>query len=175
MENKIEIYQTAENKTEIEVKFENDTFWLNLNQISTLFDRDKSFISRHIKNILKEGEITDSDIFSTVAKNATVQIEGNRTVNRHLIYYSLDVILSVGYRVSSVKGTQFRLWANKRLNDYLVKGYAINQKRLDELSQMVSIIEKSTQTEDLKLNEAKGLLNVLSNYTQSYIYFIESV
>ncbi len=169
MENKIVIYQSSENNPEIEVQFEDNTFWLNLNQISILFERDKSVISRHIANILKEGEINTSNIFSTVAKNATVQIEGKRSVNRQIVYYSLDVVLSVGYRVSSVKGTQFRIWATKKLNNFLVKGYAINQKRLDELSQMVSIIAQSTKKNGLQLNEAKGLLNILSNYTQSYI------
>lgn len=169
MASELIIYKNDKNQTEIEVQFEDNTFWLSLNQIATLFERDKSVISRHIRNVLKEGEITKTDIFSTVAKNATVQIEGKREIKRNVVYYSLDVILSVGYRVSSVKGTQFRVWASKRLNEYLVKGHIINQKRLNELSQIVSIIQESSQACALQINETKGLLNILSNYTQSYI------
>ena len=100
---------------------------MNLNQISQLFEKDKSVISTHIKSIFSEGEL---DIVSTVAKNATVQIEGNRRISRNIEYYNLDIILAVGYRVSSKKGTLFRRWATERLNDYLIKGYAINEKRL---------------------------------------------
>ena len=126
------IYQNTTNTPQIEITYDGDTFWLSLNQIAQLFERDKSVISRHIKNIIKEGELTENEIFRTVAKNATVQIEGKREIKREIVYYSLDVILTVGYRVSSVKGTQFRIWATQRLNDYLVKGYAINQKRIEE-------------------------------------------
>ncbi|MDQ5928546.1 MAG: hypothetical protein QG594_320, partial [Bacteroidota bacterium] len=136
--------------------------------IATLFERDKSVISRHISNILKEGEITNDDFFSTVAKNATVQLEGKRIVNRKIVYYSLDVILAVGYRVSSVKGTQFRIWATKRLNDFLIKGYSVNEKRLKELQKIVEVIDKSSKDEALQLNEAKGLLDILGKYTKSF-------
>jgi hypothetical protein len=108
MENQIEIYTSPDGITQINVSFEGETFWLNLNQISTLFDRDKSVISRHLKNIYSEGEL---DINSTVAKNATVQMEASREVIREIDYYNLDAILSVGYRVNSKRGTQFRQWA----------------------------------------------------------------
>ena len=121
------IYRCDDNSVQVEVQYENQTLWLNLNQISQLFEKDKSVISRHIKSIFSEGEL---DIVSTVAKNATVQIEGNRSISRYIEYYNLDVILAVGYRVSSKKGTLFRRWATERLNDYLIKGYAINEKRL---------------------------------------------
>jgi hypothetical protein len=129
MENLIEIYTFQDGSTQIEVQFEGDTFWLNLNQISSLFDRDKSVISRHLSNIYKEGEL---DQISTVAKNATVQIEADRQVKREIEFYNLDAILSVGYRVNSKRGTQFRQWATKRLKDYLIEGVAINEKRLEQ-------------------------------------------
>jgi hypothetical protein len=129
MENLIEIYTSQDGSTQIEVQFKGDTFWLNLNQISSLFDRDKSVISRHLSNIYKEGEL---DQISTVAKNATVQIEADRQVKREIEFYNLDAILSVGYRVNSKRGTQFRQWATKRLKDYLIEGVAINEKRLEQ-------------------------------------------
>ncbi|MEY3323506.1 MAG: hypothetical protein RLZZ417_3089 [Bacteroidota bacterium] len=129
MENQIEIYTSQDGSTQIEVQFEGDTFWLNLNQISSLFDRDKSVISSHLSNIYEEGEL---DQISTVAKNATVQIEADRQVKREIEFYNLDAILSVGYRVNSKRGTQFRQWATNRLKDYLIEGVAINEKRLEQ-------------------------------------------
>lgn len=129
MENKIEIYTSPDGSTQIEVQFEGETFWLSLNQISELFGKDKSVISRHLKNIYKEGEL---DRKATVAKNATVQLEAGRLVKREIEFYNLDAIISVGYRVNSKRGTQFRQWATKRLKDYLIEGVAINEKRLKE-------------------------------------------
>lgn len=123
------LYKTPEGETEIDVKLEEETVWLTLNQMSTLFFKDKSVISRHIRNIFNEKELSR---ISTVAKFATVQIEGNRRIERELEYYNLDVIISVGYRVKSKRGTQFRIWANKVLKEYLVKGYALNEKKLKE-------------------------------------------
>lgn len=166
MENQIEIFRTADGKTQVEVRFQGETFWLSLNHLAQLFDRDKSVISRHLRNIFKEGEL---DQVATVAKNATVQIESGRKVKRDIEYYNLDAILSVGYRVNSKRGTQFRQWATQRLKDYLVKGYAINQKRLEELGKTVQLIEQSGKAENLQLQEAKGLLEILSNYTRSFV------
>src|SRR5690606_8097574 len=138
MKSQIEIYQGSDGQTQIEVRFEGDTFWLPLQQISDLFQRDKSVISRHIKNIYEEGELAKE---ATVAKNATVQIEGKRTVQREVEFYNLDLILSVGYRVNSRQGTQFRQWATQRLKDYLVQGYAINEKRLAQKQQEVQTLK----------------------------------
>jgi hypothetical protein len=123
----IEIYQTADGLTKIDVRLDEDTVWLTIDQMATLFDRDKSTISRHIKNIFDEDELKPS---ATVAKFATVQIEGSREVERQLEYYNLDVIISVGYRVKSLRGTQFRQWATKRLNEYIRKGFALDDERL---------------------------------------------
>jgi hypothetical protein len=119
---------------------------LTINQIADLFGRDKSVISRHLGNVYKDGEL---EFGATVAKNATVQKEGDREIVRELEFYNLDAILSVGYRVNSKRGTQFRIWANKVLKDYLTKGYAIDQRRfqeqgrqLEELKQTVKLLEK---------------------------------
>jgi death-on-curing family protein len=137
MENQIEIYTSPDGSTQIEVQFEGDTFWLNLNQISSLFEKDKSVISRHLGNVYKEGEL---DRNSTVAKNATVQMEADRKVKREIEYYNLDAILSVGYRVNSKRGTQFRQWATKRLKDYLIEGVAINEKRLEQKNKEIQVL-----------------------------------
>jgi hypothetical protein len=110
----IVIYQSNNNQIEVSVQFENETVWLSLNQISLLFDRDKSLISRYLRNIYKNGEL---EMSSTVAKNATVQLEAGRSVKREIEFYNFDAILSVGYRVNSVQGTKFRQWANKVLKD----------------------------------------------------------
>ena len=166
MNNEIIIYQNQQNETEVQVRFEGDTFWLSQRLMAVLFDKDSDTIGLHLRNIYEELEL---DELATTEFFSVVQIEGKREVTRKIKHYNLDAILSVGYRVNSKRGTQFRQWATARLKDFLVKGYAIYQKRLDELSQMVSIIAQSTQSDNLKLNEAKGLLNVLSNYTQSYI------
>jgi hypothetical protein len=143
MKNEIILYRPNELTEHIEVRLEDETVWLSLNQIAQLFDRDKSVISRHLRNIFKIGELNYE---STVAKNATVQNEAGRTVTREIEYYNLDAIISVGYRVNSKQGTQFRIWATRVLKEYLLKGYAINNrinrmedsifsltKRLDEI------------------------------------------
>ncbi|MDD2285161.1 MAG: RhuM family protein, partial [Paludibacter sp.] len=137
MKNEIILYRPDELSEHIEVQIDEETVWLSLNQIAQLFDRDKSVISRHLQNIYKEGELT---IEATVAKNATVQIESGRKVTREIEYYNLDAILSVGYRVNSKQGTQFRIWANRILKDYLLKGYSINNRinRIEDNVQALS-------------------------------------
>lgn len=122
--NEIVLYQ-PDDQFRLEVRTDGETVWLTLNQMSILFDRDKSVISRHITAIFKDGELTRE---STVAKYATVQREHGRLVERQIDYFNLDVIISVGYRVKSLRGTQFRQWANKVLKEYLLKGYAVNQR-----------------------------------------------
>lgn len=163
--NTVELYKSSNGETQIKVRFENETVWLSLNQIAELFGRDKSVISRHLKNIYKESEL---DYSSTVAKNATVQIEGKRNINREIDYYNLDAIISVGYRVNSKQGTQFRIWATNRLKEFLIKGYSINQKRLQELNQIVQIIAQSENNTN-QISETKGLLNILTKYAKSFI------
>jgi hypothetical protein len=112
---------------QIEVLLEGETVWLNRQQMAMLFGRDVKTIGKHIANVFREGELERA---ATVAKFATVQKEGDREVTRQVEYYNLDVIISVGYRVKSLQGTRFRIWATQRLKDYLLKGYAINQRRL---------------------------------------------
>lgn len=160
--NSIEIYQSKNGNTQIEVKFENDSVWLSLNQISDLFGRDKSVISRHLKKIFKE----ELDYNSVVAKNATTAADGKIY---QVEYFNLDAILSVGYKVNSVQGTQFRIWASKRLKDFLIQGYSINKKRLEELQKVVEIISNSNDFQIKEISEAKGLLDIITKYTKSFI------
>ncbi len=157
------IYKSPDDLTQVEVKFENDTVWLSLNQIGGLFGRDKSVISKHLKNIFESEELVKN---SVVAKNATTAADGKIY---EVEYYNLDTIISVGYRVNSKRGTQFRQWATQRLKDYLVKGYAVNQQRLEQLNQIVNVIQQSGTTDSLQLTEAKGLLDILSSYTRSFV------
>ena len=126
MTDEIVLYK-PDDTIKLDVRVQDETVWLNLNQIAQLFDRDKSVISRHIRDIFKENELLRE---ATVAKNATVQIEGGREVIRQIEYYNLDVIISTGYRVKSQRGVQFRQWANRILKEYILKGYAVNQKLL---------------------------------------------
>lgn len=121
------IYQTEDGSTRLNVQLENESVWLTQEQMTILFERDKSTISRHIKNIYEESELDEK---STVAFFATVQNEGNREVVRQIAYYNLDVIISVGYRVKSIRGTQFRQWATKRIHEYIVKGFTMDDERL---------------------------------------------
>lgn len=129
MESNVVIYQNVDGKVDINVKLDQDTVWLSLQQLADLFERDKSVISRHIKNIYNESELEPS---ATVAKYATVQTEGKRGIKRDIEYYNLDLIISVGYRVNSKKGIQFRRWASEVLKEHLIKGYTINQSRVTE-------------------------------------------
>jgi len=143
-QNKIEIYQSKDNLTIVEVKFDEETVWLSQKQMAELFDKDSDTIGLHFKNIFNEGELDEN---STTEFFSVVQREGKRNVKRNIKFYNLDAIISVGYRVNSVRGTQFRQWATQRLKDYLVKGYAINEKRLEQKQQEVLHLK----TENLKL------------------------
>lgn len=136
--NEIEIYKSSDNETEIKVRFDEDTVWLSQQQLSMLFNQTKQNISLHINNCYKDGEL---DRNQTVKDYLTVQTEGKREVKRKIELYNLDVIISVGYRVKSKRGTQFRQWATQRLKDYLVQGYAINEKRLIEKQQEVEYLK----------------------------------
>jgi prophage maintenance system killer protein len=161
----IVIYQTQDGSTSLEVRLENDTVWLNRQQLSVLFDRDVKTIGKHINNALKE-ELTE---IPTVAKFATVQKEGNRQVERNVEFYNLEMIISIGYRVKSKRGVQFRIWANKILKDYLVKGYAVNEKmklqQYTDLKQTVKLLSHVLESKELSADEATGLLQVISDYT----------
>ena len=160
------IYRAEDNTVQLDVRMDHETVWLNLNQMAMLFDRDKSVISRHIREVFKEHELKKE---ATVAKNATVQIEGNREIVRQIEYYNLDVIISVGYRVKSQRGVQFRQWANRVLKDYLIKGYAINDKirreQLSDLRQLVQIIGRTVQSKAIEsTDETQAIFDVVVDY-----------
>ncbi len=155
------LYQAADGGPALDVRLDHDTVWLSLNQLADLFERDKSVISRHLRNVFKEGELERS---ATVAKNATVQLEGSREVVREIEYFNLDAIISVGYRVNSLRGTQFRIWATNVLRQHLVQGYTVHERRLKELNQAVRVIADVAQRRQLSGNEATALLNVVGDY-----------
>ena len=161
----IVIYRTADNQVQLDVRMEKDTVWLSLNQIAYLYGRDKSVISRHIRDVYNEQEVTKE---ATVAKNATVQIEGNREIMRSIDYYNLDVIISVGYRIKSQRGVQFRQWASKILKDHLIKGYTINERirrnQINELRQLVQIVGRTLKSKTL-LDEGKPAEDIANEQT----------
>ena len=164
---KIIIYQTADGQTAIDVRLENETVWLSQAQMVDLFQTTKQNVSLHVNNVFKEGELEEG---STVKEYLTVQKEGKRNVGRVVKYYNLDVIISVGYRVKSQRGTQFRIWANRVLKDYLVKGYAVNERihkeQIGELRQLVGMLGRTIQNQPLLSNdETNALFNVVTDYT----------
>ena len=162
MKEKNEIILFENENVKLEVNVQDETVWLTLDQMSELFGRDKSVISRHIKNIFKEEELIKNRV---VANFATTASDG-KTYN--VDYYNLDVIISVGYRVKSKEGTKFRIWANKILKDYMLKGYAINQKRLEYLEKTIKLIDIATRLdEDLRSDESYNMLKVISEYTKA--------
>ena len=163
----IVIYQSEDGNTRINVNLQGETVWLSQQQMSELFKTDRTSISRHIKNIYKTEEL---DKKSTCAFFAQVQDEGFRKVTRKIPYYNLDMIISVGYRVNSKRGTQFRIWANKILKEYLIKGYAINdkitQRKYEELSQLVRILGRTISSQpELSNKENLDLISVVTDYT----------
>ena len=161
------IFKTEDNKVEVDVRFQNETVWLTLDQMSALFDRDKSTISRHIKNVFEEDELERA---ATVANFATVQTEGDRQVTRTIEYYNLDVIISVGYRVKSLRGTQFRQWATKRLNEYIRKGFTMDDERLKELGGGGYFKELLERIRDIRASEKGFYRQVLDIYATSIDY-----
>jgi len=173
MENKIEIYQSKEGQTQIEVKFEGDTVWLNQNQLIELFQSSKANISEHIKSIFLSDELSPN---STVRKFRTVQKEGKRQVSREIDYFNLDVIISVGFRVNSRRGIEFRQWASQRLKEYLIEGVAINEKRLAQKNKEIQVlhdgirilsraIEEKASSEDFEwLHQFSLGLKLLDDY-----------
>ncbi len=166
-EGEIILYQTEDGQTKVEVRMEGETVWLTLNQLVELFQRDKSVISRHIKAIYEEGELP---MEGTVAKNATVQIEGDREVLRHIDYYNLDMIISVGYRVNSHRGTQFRMWATQRLREYIIKGFTLDDERLKRAGQMNYFDELLARIRDIRSSEKVFYQKVKDIYTTSIDY-----
>ncbi len=161
------LYQTEDGKSRLQVHFSGETPWLSLNQLSELFQRDKSVISKHIRNIFEEGELKPE---ATVAKFATVQSEGDRTVSREIEFYNLDVIISVGYRVKSHRGTQFRIWATQRLREYIIKGFALDDERLKQGGGGNYFDELLARIRDIRSSEKVFWRKVLDIYATSIDY-----
>lgn len=138
--NSIVLYTTADGKTQLDVKLENETVWLNIEQMAQLFGRDRTVVGKHIRNIFTEGELQESLVSANFALTKDYGRREGFTQKKWTRYYSLDVIISVGYRVKSVNGTRFRQWANSILKEYLVRGYAINQQRLDHYNELKDVV-----------------------------------
>tara|TARA_R110002050_G_scaffold288232_1_gene439987 strand:+ start:190 stop:1209 length:1020 start_codon:yes stop_codon:yes gene_type:complete len=141
----IEFYQSPDGQTEVQVTFDDDTVWLSQEQLGQLFDRDRTVVGRHIRNIFKEGELDKNVVcadFTHTTEHGAIQ---GKTQSKTTKYYNLDVIISVGYRVKSIRGTQFRQWASSRLKDYLIQGYSINKKRLEQKNQEIKVLKSGLQ------------------------------
>lgn len=160
LNDKIVIYRTADGQTSIDVKLEDETVWLSANQMANLFDRDEKTIRKHINNVFSEGELEKEN------NTHFLRVDG---VKQPVAFYSLDVIISVGYRVKSQRGTQFRIWANKVLKEYLVKGYVVNkvltEQRYTELKQLVTVLGRTVKAQEaLTSEDALNLVEVVSDY-----------
>jgi len=165
------LYKSKDGKFSIDVKLKEETVWLTQKQMSSLFEKDIRTINEHIKNIYLEKELNNE---ATIRNFRIVQIEGNRKVTRNIEHYNLDMIISVGYRVNSKRGTQFRIWANKILKDYLIKGYALNEKILKEKNEKIKDLEKTlvlfsqvAEKYQLQKDEFAGILKVITDYTHA--------
>lgn len=169
-EQNIVIYQNEEGNINVEIKFIKDDLWLSLNKIAELFGRDKSVIAKHLKNIFQEEELNRN---STVAFFATVQVEGGHEVQRQIEHFNLDAIISVGYRVNSKRGTQFRRWSSGVLKNYLAKGYAINKAQLDnqkirELKQTIELLSHTLLNQELVNNMGQEVLSIIEHYSKTW-------
>lgn len=170
-QDQILIYSSEDGKTQVSVQLKGKNIWLTQRQMGELFDKDTDTIGLHLKNIYRSGELQRE---ATTEKYSVVQIEGDRQIKRKLLHYSLDTIISVGYRVNSVRGTQFRIWANNVLKDYLFKGYAINEKllqertlKLQELKKVVQLQEKVISEHRLNTDESTGLIKIIAQYSRA--------
>ena len=168
----IAIYQTADGVISTEVRLEGETVWLTQKQMAALFDKNVMTINQHIANVFAEGEL---DAEATIRKFLIVRQEGKRQVERDIEHYNLDVIISVGYRVKSKQGTQFRIWASRILKDFLVKGYALNQQRLTQQQENIRQLERTLTLfqqnliEQASLPEARGLVSVIAGYARTFV------
>ena len=162
------LYQTEDGRTKLEVRFKNETVWLSLNQMADLFQRDKSVISRHIKNVFEEGELRAE---ATVAKSATVQAEGGKQVTREIEFYNLDVIISVGYRVKSAVATRFRIWATQQLREFIVKGFVLDDERLKNPDRPFDYFEElMRRIQDIRTSERRFYQKITDIYATSIDY-----
>lgn len=169
---RIEIFEAADGQTQLSVSLEKETVWLSQDQMAQLFDVQKAAVSKHLKNIYASGELTRE---ATVSKMETVQAEGLRRVSRQIEYFNLDAVISVGYRVNSMRATQFRQWATRTLRDHLVRGYTLNEERLRVRQENIRQLERTltlfqnTLIEQASLTEARGLAQVIADYAQTFV------
>ncbi len=168
----IVIYQATDGKSSLEVRLYEGSLWLSLNQISELFDRDKSVISRHLNNIFKTSELHREAV---VAKNATTASDGK---TYQVEYFNLDAVISVGYRVNSIRGTHFRIWASSVLKDHLIKGYTVNEKRLaekglSEMEQAVDLLSRTLQKYEFVSDEGQAILEIVNQYAKSWSLLLQ--
>ena len=169
-ENQIIIYQTGDGQTQIDVRLENDTVWLTQAQMAELFQKDRTVITRHINNVFKEGELAKEQVCAKFAHTTRHGAMNGKSQTQELTLYNLDVIISVGYRVKSKRGTAFRIWARRVLKDYLIKGYAVNERirkeQIGELRQLVGIIGRAIQNKQIESNEEnQALFDIVVDYT----------
>ncbi|MBN2646268.1 MAG: virulence RhuM family protein, partial [Thiotrichales bacterium] len=164
-QNQMQLFTTPDGAVSLEVTLNQDTVWLNQTQLIDLFGRDQSVISRHINNVFKEGEVD---------KQSNMQKMHIANSDKPVTYYSLDVIISVGYRVKSLRGTQFRIWAAQILKQHLLQGYTLNQQRFEEnaqaLEQAIELVRKAARSPELTLESGRGLVDIVSRYTQTFLW-----
>jgi prophage maintenance system killer protein len=170
-DNRITIYQTSDGQARIDVRLERDTLWLSQAQMAELFDKDADTIGLHLRNIYVSGELDEQ---ATTEDSSVVRQEGSRKVRRKIRSYNLDAIISVGYRVNSVKGTQFRIWATNVLRQHLVRGYTLHQARFEqnaaELEQALTLIRKAARSPAITAEAGSGLVEIVSRYTQTFLW-----
>lgn len=172
----IVIYRGIDGRAEVEVRLEHDTIWLSQQQIAEIFGTQRPAITKHIKNIFSSGELDEKMVSSILEHTTTHGAITGKTQTKKVKYYNLDAVISIGYRVNSKQATAFRIWATTTLKSYLVQGFALNEKRLtqqvqnmQQLERAVSLIKEFGNSEQLNLSEAKGLLEIISHYTQSFV------
>ncbi len=158
---KLIFYRSPDGKVLIDIKLEKETVWLSQKQMALLFGKDADTIGLHIRNAFKEKELDEQ---ATTEESSVVQKEGRRSVRRAVRFYNLDVVISVGYRVKSKRGTQFRIWATQVLREHILKGYSINERRLADLKQTVRLVARMTERRELSSDEATALLRVVGEY-----------
>jgi Virulence protein RhuM family len=168
-------FEVPDGSVRVAVRLEGDSVWLSLTQMAELFGRDKSVISRHLRNVFASGELERA---ATVARNATVQREGDREVVRAIEFFNLDAILSVGYRVNSKRGTQFRIWATATLRDHLLRGYTLNERRLrdrglGEVEEAVGLLARTLTSHALVTDEGRAVLDVVQQYMRAWRLLLE--
>lgn len=169
------VYQAPDGEVRVDVRLERETVWLTQQQMAELFSRERSVVTKHIRNAYQEGEL---DPRATSAKYAQVRSEGGRRVSREVDHYNLDVIISVGYRVRSLRGTQFRIWATRTLREHLLRGYTLNERRLrerglGEIEQAVGLLARTLTTHALVTDEGRAVLDVVQRYTRSWRLLLE--